>query len=137
MVTDVQKPIKKRRRRKRAQSFGERYIEDYLLATNIEYEREKTFDGCLSRKRRNLRFDFFLPTYNLLIEFQGQHHYKPVNNKRRAYYTHKTTVKHDEIKKIFAAENNIELMEISYVDRENIIDILNQKFDLNYAPEIM
>jgi hypothetical protein len=125
---------KKRRRRKRAQSFGERDIEDYLLANQIEYEREKTFDDCLSRKRRNLRFDFFLPSYNLLVEFQGRHHYEPVNKKKNALYTHKKTVLHDGIKKIFAAENNIKLLEIGYVDRDKIVEILNQELGLEYVP---
>jgi len=71
-----------------------------------------------------LRFDFYLPDYNTLIEFQGIHHYKPINKYRKAKIVHEKTIKHDEIKRSFCNENNIRLLEINYKDKEKISDIL-------------
>ena len=61
-------------------SKGEFKICKFLQRLDIEFEREKTFSECRSLKGNLLRFDFFIPEYNLLIEFNGLHHYKPVNN---------------------------------------------------------
>lgn len=123
----LEKTIKKpRRKKKRCRSFGEKAIEDYLLEHNIPYQREYSFDGCLSIKGNKLRFDFYLPTYDLLIEFQGQHHYGPVNKKRRAQWVHSTTLKHDQIKRDFVAEKEGKLLAIRYSDRPRIPEILNE-----------
>ena len=43
---------------------------------NIEYVREKKFDWL--KYQDNLKIDFFLPKYNLVIECQGEQHFKPV-----------------------------------------------------------
>lgn len=72
-----------------------------LTNNGIEFERQKTFDGCRAKKR--LRFDFWLPTYNTLIEIQGLQHY---NEK---YYNYREMQAHDQTKKDYAATNNITL----------------------------
>lgn len=122
----IETKIKKPRKRKRSRSFGEKAIEDYLLLHNIPYQREYSFDGCVSKKGNKLRFDFFLPTYDLLLEYQGNHHYGPVNKKKRAQYVHITTKKHDQIKRDFVAANNGRLVEISYLEKDKIVEILDQ-----------
>lgn len=58
-------------------SNGEINMLKYFKDNDIEFYREKTFDGLLGN-RNPLKFDFYLPKYNLLIEFQGIQHYKPV-----------------------------------------------------------
>ena len=122
--------IKKPRKRKRSRSFGEKAIEDYMLANNITYIREFSIDGCVSKKGNKLRFDFYLPTYNLLVEYQGQHHYMPVNKKKRAQYVHLTTMRHDQIKRDFVSANNGKLLAINYLDKDRLIDILNEHLGL-------
>lgn len=42
----------------------------------INYEQEKTFKTCISDKGYLLPFDFYLPNYNILIEYDGEQHYK-------------------------------------------------------------
>ena len=123
--------LKKPRKRKRARSLGERAIEDFLIENHITYIREFSIDGCVSKKGNKLRFDFYLPTYNLLLEYQGLHHYGPVNKKKRAMYVHITTMKHDQIKRDFVQENNGKLLEINYLNRENIPEILTEYLELN------
>ena len=122
----IETKVKKPRKRKRSRSFGEQAIEDYLLLHNIPYQREYSFDGCVSRKGNKLRFDFYLPTFDIAIEFQGQHHYQPVNKKKRAQYVHITTKKHDQIKRDFVDANNGKLVEISYLEKDKINEILDQ-----------
>ena len=105
-------------------SKGEYKIAKYLESLNIDFEREKTFEECLSPKNHKLRFDFYLPEYNLLIEFQGHHHFHPINKYRRAQIVHQKTVVHDRIKKEFVAENNIILLEIHHKEIDKIQEII-------------
>jgi len=101
-------------------SKGENEIILFLNENNIIFEKEKTFGNCLSLKSNKLRFDFWLPMFNTLIEFDGLHHFKPVNKYRRAQNTHKSTVVNDEIKNSFCEENDINLIRISYKDMKYI-----------------
>ena len=97
-------------------SKGENEIISFLIEYNIIFEKEKSFDNCLSLKGNKLRFDFWLPIFNTLVEFDGLHHFKPVNKHYRAQKTHDLTVVNDEIKNSFCQENNINLIRISYKD---------------------
>lgn len=85
---------------------------------------EKIFDGCRSPKNRPLRFDFYLPDHSVCIEFQGQHHYKPVNKYRKAAISHENTVKHDKIKRDYVFVNGIFLIEIPHWNIEIFEDPL-------------
>lgn len=62
----------------RGYSKGEEIIEKWCKDNDIAYEREYIFNGLVSNKNQNqnLPFDFYLPSKNLVIEFDGQHHYK-------------------------------------------------------------
>ena len=54
-------------------------------------------------------FDFYLPTYNLIIEYDGiQHH-----DKTSLYYSD-TEVKHDRIKNKYCQDKGIKLYRMSY-----------------------
>ena len=59
-------------------SIGENRIRRFLDMHNIEYEPQKFFDDLKGVKNRVLTFDFYLPRFNLLIEFQGKQHEKPI-----------------------------------------------------------
>lgn len=107
-------------------SKGEKKIAQFFDSHNIEYIREKTFKDCVNFKNNLLRFDFYLEQFNLLIEYQGQHHEKPVNKYKRAKIVHEKTTVHDGIKEIFAAKNEINLIKIYYQDYENVEIILEQ-----------
>ena len=54
-------------------SKGEKRIEDFLILNSIPYESQKRLENI-----KRAPYDFFLPTYNLLIEFQGRQHFEPV-----------------------------------------------------------
>lgn len=59
-----------------ALSSGEEYISYILSENGIEYEKQKMFPDLRSVKP--LRCDFYLPNQNLVIEYNGKQHYKPV-----------------------------------------------------------
>ena len=125
--------MKKRRTYKgRKISKGEKQIAQFFDLHNIEYTREKTFKECVNLRGNLLRFDFYLEQFNVLIEFQGIHHYDPINKYRRAKIVHDKTVIHDIIKKEFTISNQINLIEIHYKDYENIeIILLELLYEIN------
>ena len=57
-------------------SIGVQKIIEILNKNNIKYEMEKTFDTCISPLGYKLPFDFFLPKYNIIIEYDGEQHFK-------------------------------------------------------------
>ena len=112
-----------------SESKGEKRITEILDKYNILYKRQKRFKDC--KNKLPLPFDFYLPTYNTCIEYQGQQHYKSINS---AHYTDEETLKntqyHDTIKKQYCEDNNIKLIIIPYWDKNNIENILINAFDL-------
>lgn len=98
-------------------SLGERQIKDWLEKHNITYEREY----IVVLKKHPLRFDFYLPEYDLYIEYQGKQHYEPVGF-FGGEEKFKKIQKYDKIKKDFAKEK---LIAIKYT--ENINDVLSFK----------
>ena len=107
-------------------SKGEKAIAQYLDRHGIEYTQEKTFKDCVSFCGNSLRFDFYLEQFNVLIEYQGQHHHKPINKYKRAKIVHEKTVIHDAIKEDFAAKKQINLITIHYKEYDNLDQILDQ-----------
>ena len=59
-------------------SKGEYSIIQFLQKNNIEFETQKTFNDCRFPDTKALaKFDFYLPQYNICIEFDGIQHFKP------------------------------------------------------------
>lgn len=104
------------------QSKGELNVANYLNLNNIQYFREYKFDKC--KYKRKLPFDFYLPEYNLCIEFDGEQHFKP-QNCWGGDNDFKIIRIRDEIKNKYCLDNNINLIRIKY--NENIEEILNIK----------
>lgn len=112
--------MKNRRKRKSCKSHGERIITETLNKLNINYIREYSFSDCRSLNNYPLRFDFYCPDYNLLIEFQGKHHYEPVNKYPKAKRVTEKTKINDQIKINYCQSRNIDLITIPYWELENI-----------------
>lgn len=105
-----------------SQSKGELIIEQKLNSLNIKFERQKKFSDCKDKNR--LPFGFFVPSYNMCIEFDGEQHYRPVD-----YFggddTFAILKRHDEIKNEYCKSHGIELIRISYMDFDSIEKILS------------
>jgi hypothetical protein len=70
-----------------------------------------------------LRFDFFIPTQNIAIEYQGKQHYEPIEifGGEQAF---KLQQKKDDIKRKYCSKSQINLLEIPYWEFDCIDDIL-------------
>jgi very-short-patch-repair endonuclease len=81
-------------------------------------------------KNGNLSYDFYLPNHNLLIEYQGVQHEKPIDfegkGKKYAKQIFKKQQEHDKRKREYAIINSINLLEIWYWDFDNIEEILTE-----------
>ena len=108
-------------------SRGESRIQKFLKKNKIAFVPQKTFSDC--KHLKVLPFDFYLPKYNLLIEFQGAQHYRPVEvfGGKEAFIGQKHR---DKIKKEFAKKNDIVLLAISYKKLNRIPSILKRKLKL-------
>jgi hypothetical protein len=107
------------------QSKGENVIKEFFDLSNIYYIPQKEFEGLVGLKGGNLSYDFYLPDYNLLIEYQGQYHDGTVNNQTQKQF--KKQQEHDKRKREYANKYNIKLLEIWYYDFDNIEEILNKE----------
>lgn len=113
-------------KRKSCRSHGERLITEYLKEHNIVFKKEMSFDQCRNEKGNLLRFDFYLPEEQILIEYQGIHHYKPINKYPKAKRVHLITVRHDILKLEFIKTQNFKFLTIPYWEKERISEILNE-----------
>ena len=102
------------------ESKGEREIRKYLESNKIKYIREKRFIDC--KYKRPLPFDFYLPEYNICIEYDGEQHFKKFRFELDNSILEFRMLK-DAIKSNYCENNNIILIRISYLD--NIISKLN------------
>jgi very-short-patch-repair endonuclease len=103
------------------ESKGELFITNWLNQNNIDFETQKTFPKC--KNQRKLRYDFYLPNQNLLIEYDGQQHYMPINY-FGGKYIFEYLKENDKIKTEYALNNNIKLLRIPDTERKNLSNIL-------------
>lgn len=106
--------MKKRKYKRQKISKGEKRISELLDNWTIRYIREYKFSDLKSPRGKPLRFDFYLPDFDLLIEYQGHHHYRPINKYKRAKVSHEKTVIHDKIKSEYVKNKNLKLVCIPY-----------------------
>lgn len=90
------------------ESSLEREIRVLLEENNIGFIKEKEFDGLIGDKR-NLKFDFYVPSRKTAIECQGEQHFKSVDffGGDEAYEKRKMN---DKRKKDYCKDNGITLL---------------------------
>ena len=111
---------------------GEEVIRLFLEQKQIEYKAQYYFKDC--RDEIALRFDFYIPNYNLCIEYDGIGHFEPTNfngiDDERAKKGFEKQKLHDQIKDKYCENNNINLLRIPYWKKDNIEKILKQTLNL-------
>ncbi len=112
-------------------------IEKILDFNQIAYKCEKTFDSCKNPETgKALRFDFYLPDYNLLIEYDGAHHFKEIEFwseiPRNAARKLAESKRRDEYKNRWAIESKITLFRLNYKQNRLIERKLVKFFKTNY-----
>lgn len=99
---------------KSAQSKGEKYISIFLKKNGCAFEYPKKFPELYDNNPNYpLHYDFCLPKFRVLIEYQGSQHYKPVD-----WFggIEKFAIQnlHDDMKRYYAKSNHYTLIEVPY-----------------------
>jgi len=110
-------------------SHGALKVKTILDNMNIEYKTEYRFDDC--KDVRSLPFDFYIPSKNICIEYDGEQHFMPVRfskneTKKQMLEKFELQQRRDKIKDTYCKDNNIILIRIPYTEFNNIGKILNK-----------
>lgn len=113
-------------------SYGENVVNNILIKKDLIPKecvsgkcssREKTFIDCINSKKgqfcRKLRFDFYIPSQNTLIEYDGEQHFV-----KRGKFGEKfeTLQENDKIKDKYCKDKGIKLIRIHYKVPTNQIE---------------
>ena len=107
-------------------SHGERQICKYLDRHKISYQIEKRLNN-----EKNQRFDVYIPSHNLAIEFDGIQHFQIYRRYTPTEVSLKKKHKLDIEKTLFCIKNKIRLLRIAYKDFKYIDDILEYAINDN------
>lgn len=108
-------------------SSGEQHIEQYLKTNHINYISQHRFIDC--KFKNTLPFDFFIPSLNIAIEFDGEQHSQIVEffGGEQEFIKQK---KKDKIKDDYCEINKIKLIRISKKDCEkNGYSVIEEKLN--------
>lgn len=107
-------------------SKGELQVKNYLENHNIKYIQQYPiiYNGNCNNKTK---IDFYLPDYNIFIEYNGMQHYVPIDYFGGELKFQKQ-IQRDNYVRNYCKEYNIKLIEIKYND--NLINILNDELGL-------
>lgn len=109
-------------RKKSQLSTGEKRISEFLIKEAIEFKREYFFFSCYSPKTQQLLyFDFYIPEFNLCIEYDGEQHYDPNKTENQKI--------NDFTKNAYCLKNGIDLLRIKYDQLERVEMIICKKVD--------
>lgn len=101
-------------------SIEESNLSQFFTTKGIAFEREKSFDTCIfPDTHRKAKFDFYLPQYNALIEYDGEQHFQCRGNGWNTKEHLEKTQKRDVFKSNWAEKNNIPLLRISYKEKKH------------------
>ena len=106
-------------------SKGEERIQNYLIDNNIKFEPQKKYNDLIDNSY--LSYDFYIPSKNLLIEFNGMQHYEWEQYFQPTYRDFLVQKHHDWLKRKYAKDNNINLLTIPYWELYNIDKILKEE----------
>lgn len=107
-------------------SKGESKIRDFLNLKGIVYEEQ--YPLCQNPATGfPLRADFYIPSLNIVIEFDGIQHFQPVFH-WGGFEGFLKNQERDTIKNEFCSSNNITLLRVSYLDLKKINIILSDFF---------
>lgn len=101
----------------RHQSKGEEYIEKFLISYDIKFDKQYTFNDCVSDSGTKLRYDFVIfdrdNNIKSIIEYDGQQHYYPVEHWGGEESLINNQIR-DGIKNEYCKSHNIPLLRLPY-----------------------
>ena len=97
-------------------SKGETAVARLLDLASVNFEVEFVMEDGVDNTR--LRFDFYIPNQNVLIEYDGEQHYRPVTfggmTKEKALEVHKKIKSRDHRKNVWALDKGYRLIRIRF-----------------------
>lgn len=112
-------------------SKGAERIENYLTKKSVSYSREKKYEDL--QDISYLKFDFFLEDLGVLIEYDGEQHFRVKSfgaNNVKAIAEFNTLKRHDQMKNDYCSNKNIILLRIPYWKFNEIENILDKFIEL-------
>lgn len=109
------------------ESHGERKIRRILNELGVEYISQKTFEDLRGIKNGVLSFDFYIPSHDLLIEYQGQFHDGFGLEQFQSKEQLKNQKANDLKKRDYVKSHGLNLLEIWYWDFDKINEIITCK----------
>jgi very-short-patch-repair endonuclease len=92
-----------------------------FLPITIFFDTQKKFTDCTSKRGKyckKLPFDFYLPTFNSCIEYDGRQHFEPVYGQENL----EAQKVRDRLKDEYCKENGIKLIRIPYTIKMSEIE---------------
>lgn len=117
-------------------SSGETKI--YRILTKLKFHHnnhfftQKKFDGLLGLGGYPLSYDFWIPSLNLLIEYQGEQHEKFIKGLHKTEDKFLRQKEHDRRKREYAKKHGLNLLEIWYWDFNMVETILMNEINKYY-----
>ena len=105
-------------------SKGEDEINKVLNTFSTKFYRQYKFSDC--KNIRSLPFDFYIPSFNIAIEYDGKQHYK-IDCFNMTLLDLMNLKRNDNIKTEYCKNNNIKLIRIPYWEFDNIEQIICQE----------
>lgn len=115
-------------------SQGEKEIYRILEEHNIDFIYQQKMKDLYRYKGQYLSYDFYIPSQNLLIEYQGQYHKKITNFNTKEHLVDQQ--ERDRMKREYAKEKGYNLLEIWYKDINKIEQILLKERVINCVDPI-
>ena len=109
-------------------SKGEQKIKQIFENENVRYQQEKIFTDLRNGK---MRFDFFLPDFEILTEVDGAQHFQWIKKFHKTQQEFNHAKQNDRYKNSFALAHNYRLYRIPFWEINNIqtfSDIIQDKF---------
>jgi len=101
---------------------------DVYKYKNKYFIPQKEFEGLVGLGGGLLSYDFYIPKYNLLLEYQGEQHEKYIPGFHKSIEDFEKQVEHDRRKKEHAFKKGYNFLEIWYKDFNSIEEILEKYF---------
>lgn len=114
--------------RKRAKhSKGEILVASWLTNNNIKFTQEHIVKFPFLVKKKSFVFiDFYLPDYNIFIEYNGKQHYEYVPYFHKSLDNFTKQQIRDNIVRSYCEQNGIKLIEIPYyLNSYKVFELLN------------
>ena len=95
------------------------------------YIPQMKFDGLVGINNGLLSYDFYIPKYNLIIEYDGEYHFRLIKYKNESMEDAKNRFNkqqiHDRMKSKYALDNDMDLLRIPYWEFDNLEEILERE----------